>query len=505
MSKRYHISQDLLKFFGITSVIMLGWQAQHTRGEPIPDHTKHNSSDRPNIIFLMADDLGYGDLSCYGATKISTPNIDRLARQGIRFTNAYAPAALCTPTRYGVLTGRYCWRSRLKEWVLLGHEPPLIESHRLTVAELFKQQGYATACIGKWHLGFIWQTKDGTPPDEEGRNVDYTKPLTGGPLEQGFDYFFGIDCPLDRQPYSFIENDHTVGIPSVEKSPRERCQKPGLMAPGWKDKDVGPTFTQKAIDFLEKHVEQHPEKPFFLYLPSSTPHAPWAPPDFIKGKSQAGPRGDMIVELDWTTGKLMKTLRRLNIANNTLFIFTSDNGPNNTEPFGHYSAGKLRGYKGDIWEGGLRVPFIARWPGTIKPGLISDEIICLTDLFATCAAILKIQLPSTAAEDSYNILPALLGQKITQPIRQATVLHSAYGMFAIRQGPWKLIFGLGSGGPGKFRNIEPKPGEPEGQLYNLDKDPAEKNNLWFQHPDIVEHLTKLLDKYKKQGHSRRDL
>ena len=480
--------------------------------------TSKTPRDRPNIIFLMADDMGYGDLGCYGATQIPTPNIDRLAKQGIRFTDAHAPSALCTPTRYGVLTGRYCWRTRLKKGVIYGHSKPLIEPNRMTVPSLLKQHGYTTACVGKWHLGFEWALKDKQKEiQEDGTNVDYAKPIKNGPLEFGFDYFFGIAASLDMPPYCFIENDHTVGIPSVEKHPYNTLQKKGLMPTGWKDENVGPTFTHKAIGFIENNLKHHPNRPFFLYLPVSAPHTPCTPPDFIKNKSTAGVRGDMVTEVDWTLGQLLETLDKHNLSDNTLVIVTSDNGALTVglpswqgEPpakydlvhHGHRPNGPLRGQKADIYDGGHREPFIARWPGRIKPNSTTNELTCLIDLMATCAAIIGAKLPDNAAEDSFNILPALLGKKLNKPIREALVHHSGKGMFSIRQGRWKLVLGRGSGGFSIPQHIEPQPHEPQGQLYDLVNDPAETCNVWAQHPQTVERLTKLLDKYKKTGRSR---
>ncbi|MFC1554075.1 arylsulfatase [candidate division KSB1 bacterium] len=460
----------------------------------------------PNIIVIMADDLGYGDLGCYGATQIPTPNIDELARKGILFTDAHAPAAVCTPTRYSILTGRYCWRSRLKRGNLNGYSRSLIEPDRKTIASMLKEKDYVSACIGKWHLGF---------GNEE--RVDYTQPLRPGPLDVGFDYFFGIPASLDMPPYCFIENDRTVGTLSEEKNPYNTLQRNGLMTPGWKDEEVGPTFTRKAITFIEKNVKSNPDQPFFLYLPYQAPHTPCTPPDFIKGRSQAGVRGDMVTELDWAVGQILGTVEKHNLTDNTLIILTGDNGALTTGPAGwaddppekydlvhngHRPNGSLRGQKSDTWDGGHREPFIACWPGRIKPGTTCNEIICLTDIMATCAAITGIELPENAGEDSYNILPALLGQKREKPIREAIVHHSGSGVFSIRQGDWKLILGRGSGGFSFPARIRPEPGEAQGQLYNLKTDPAENDNLWTQHPEIVTRLTKLLDKYKEQGYSR---
>lgn len=466
---------------------------------------------KPNIIFIMADDMGYGDVTCYNPdSKIPTPNMDLLAKQGIRFTDAHSPDAVCSPTRYGVLTGRYCWRTWLKKHALVGYSRPLIEPGRMTVASMAKEHGYKTACIGKWHMGLTWQYKAGMevnlqgkaelPFDdiiEMGEKVDFTKPLKDGPIDHGFDYFFGTaGCSTTDPPYVFIENNRTLGIPNVMRPDKYICDA-GHMVPDWDPTRVDTQLVQKAVEF----VEENQNNPFFLYLPLSSPHAPHLPPEFLKGKSGISPRADMVLWVDWSVGEIMYTLDRLHLADNTLLIVTSDNGPLPSRK-GHKSAGNWRGYKSHIWEGGHRVPFIARWPRKTKANTTSDETICLIDLMASCAAIVGAKLPNNAGEDSYNILPALLGKKYHKPIRKAIVLHSCFGVFAIRQGRWKLILGTkGSGGWVKPSGTGPKPGVP-GQLYNLANDPYEKNDLWDERPETVERLTKLLEKYKKQGYSR---
>ena len=464
-------------------------------------------SKNPNIVFIMADDMGYGDLGCYNKkSKIPTPHMDRLAAEGMRFTDAHSPSAVCTPTRYGVLTGRYCWRSRLKRGVLGGYSPALIDTNRMTVASMLKQHGYATACIGKWHLGL-----------GNAKKTDYDKPLVPGPNALGFDYFYGIPASLDMTPYCYIENERPVEKPTLTieagKANEDGWWRPGAIAPGFKHVEVLPRLTEKAVKYIDDHTNTSPDKPFFMYFPLPAPHCPIAPADFVKGRSKAGGYGDFVVQVDWTVGQVVKALKRNGLTGNTLIIITSDNGsPGRTkikrdpysiiEIYGHYPNGDLRGIKADAWDGGHREPFIARWPGKIPAGTTNDEIICLTDLMATCAAIVGAKLPENAGEDSFNLLPALSGQKLDKPIREAIVHHSLSGMFAIRQGKWKLILGLGSGGFTKPQKIKPKPGQPAGQLYNLEDDLAESNNLWSKHPEIVERLTKLLQKYKEQGRTR---
>ena len=476
-------------------------------------------SKLPNIIYILADDMGYGDLTCLNkASKIPTANMDRIAAEGIHFTDAHSPSAVCTPTRYGILTGRYCWRTHLKKGVLWGYSPALIEPQRLTVASLLKKHGYRTACIGKWHLGLDWATTDGKRPSSrkeqtKAQNIDFAKPFGGGPNELGFDYFFGIGASLDMIPHLYIENDRAVEMPTLEikKSPWPAFYRGGPIAPGFKHIEVLPTITKKAVQFIEEHTKQSPENPFFLYFPLTAPHQPWVPVDFVKGRSRAGVYGDFVFQVDWTVGQVLDTLDKLKLTDNTLIIVTSDNGSHWKKDFikeySHRANYHFRGMKADIWDGGHRIPFIARWPapmaqGKIKPGASSDETICLSDLMATCAAIVGEELPDNAGEDSYNILPALLGKKLDKPIREATVHHSSRGMFSIRQGKWKLVLGRGSGGFSEPKHIEPKPGEPKGQLYNLQEDIAEENNLWIGRPDVVQRLTELLEKYKKQGHSR---
>jgi len=470
--------------------------------------TMTSPETRPNIIFIMADDLGYGDLSCYGATKIQTPNIDRLASQGVSFKDAHSSAAVCTPSRYSVLTGRYCWRTPLKEWVLWGFEPPLIEPERLTVASLLKKHGYASAAIGKWHLGLEWTTLDGKPPQEDGGNVDYGAPLGGGPTALGFDTSFIITGSLDMAPYCFIRDDHIVGTPTEEKHPYHPQQRKGLMVPGWQDDQVDVTFAQEALSFIDCQASERPGEPFFLYLTPSAPHRPCVPPDFINGVSQAGQRGDMVALVDWMVGEIDAALTQYGLVENTLIIITSDNGARITDfygrDYGHRSCGDLRGQKADIWDGGHREPFIARWPGVIQPGTSSYDIICLGDLLATCTEIVGEDLSGDAAEDSFSYLSTLTGDGSKSPTRPAIVHHSGDGMFSIREGRWKLILGLGSGGFTHPVRADTQPGGPQGQLYDMETDTQETLNLWVREPEVVQRLSSLLETYINEGRSNFD-
>jgi len=485
-----------------------------------------DQNNNPNIIYIMADDLGYGDVGCYNENSlIPTPNIDQLAGEGLIFTDAHSPSAVCTPTRYGVLTGRYCWRTWLKRGVIGGYTPPLIEESRTTIASLLKENNYTTACIGKWHLGLGWTRMNGFTPGWEdaagywrgswqdgdstkGLNVDFTKPVQHGPEYLGFDStFYTAACSTIDGPFAYIQNRYTVGIPDrmieVDKSKGgDYRPRPGWQAPGFEIETVDIEFTKKAISFMEVSVKSKSGNPFFVYLALSAPHAPWLPPEMVQGRSDAGPRGDQVVLVDWCVGQIMNFLKENKLDKNTLVIFTSDNGPRHGIN-GHQSAGNLRGYKSHIWEGGHRIPFIVHWPGIVNKGSVTDEPICLTDMMATFAAITGAILPEGSGEDSYNILPAISGEKLDKPIREAIVHHSENGTFSIRKGEWKLILdNKTSGGWVEPSGKRPVPGTP-GQLYNIISDPYEQNDLWEEHPEIVKDLTNLLEKYKTEGRSNK--
>ncbi|MFX0180257.1 MAG: arylsulfatase [Candidatus Hodarchaeota archaeon] len=465
-----------------------------------------NTENYPNIIFILADDMGYGDLGCYGSEKIPTPNMDKIASEGIRFTDAHSSSAVCSPSRYSILTGRYCWRTKLKRSVLWGYSFPLIEPERPTIATLLKKRGYHTAAIGKWHVGLKWPTRNYEPlknPHTRNPDIDFSKPIKGGPTSLGFDYFFGISGSLDMPPYCFIENEHTIGIPSLPKEPLYQQQSEGLMVPGWRDDKVDVKFTEKAIQFIQEHVKSESAHPLFIYLCTSAPHRPCdVQPEFIKGKSQAGDRGDMVILVDWVVGQINDELENLGLIENTLIMITSDNGARatcfNGEDYGHNSNGSWRGQKGDIWEGGHREPLIARWPNHIKPNIVSKEPLCLVDLFATLAALLDLPITDGVAEDSFNMLPALLGKQQVKQIRDSIIHHSMWGTFSIRHENWKLIKGRGSGGFTLPAKIIPRKGEPKGQLYDLNKDPEEQSNLWNDKPKIVGNLEDLLNHIKKK-------
>jgi arylsulfatase A len=451
----------------------------------------------PNIIYVLADDLGWGDLRCYNPdSAIPTPHADRLASQGVRFTDMHSPSSVCTPTRYGILTGRYCWRTQLKKGVLWGYSPNLIEPGRLTVPGMLKRQGYYTAGVGKWHLGL-----------GNAEKVDYAKPLKPGPCDHGFDYYFGIPASLDMDPYLYFENDRTVEQPTSETpgqdKPRGVFWRKGPIAPGFDIEQVLPTLTSKAETIIRERAGK--AQPLFLYLPLTGPHTPWMPLKQNQGRSKAGIYGDFVTQVDDTLGRILKAVDDAGAASNTLVIFTSDNGADWKEEdkakFAHRSNANWRGEKADVWDGGHRVPFLARWPGQVPKGSVSSQLGCLTDLMGTSAAISGFSLPRDAGEDSFNLLPAYRGTA-RRPIRDAIVHHSSEGVFCIREGSWKLVLGLGSGGFSVPKFIKPTPGGPQGQLYNLKDDPGETTNLWLEKPEMVRKLSALLERYQNQGYSR---
>jgi len=463
-----------------------------------------SAAERPNIVYVLCDDLGYGDVHALNPErgKIPTPNMDRLAREGMTFTDAHSGSSVCTPTRYGILTGRYAWRTRLQSGVLFGLSAPLIAPERLTVPGLLKQAGYRTACIGKWHLGLGWTGQTTDAGDLKGGLVDYAKPLTDSPVTHGFDRFFGISGSLDMPPFVWIENDRLTEQPTATK----KWLREGPAGPSFEAVDVLPTLTRRAIDyFAERAPDAKAGKPFFLYLPLNSPHTPIVPSPEWQGRSGISPYADFVMQTDDCLGQMLKALDRLGLADNTLVVFTSDNGCSpaanvkELESKGHYPSAQFRGYKADIWEGGHRVPFICRWPGKIKPGSASAQLICLTDLMATCADLTGVPVPPTAGEDSVSILPALLGTD-KGPLRESVVHHSINGLFALRQGSWKLELCPGSGGWCEPRDPAAlKAGLPPRQLYDFSRDIGERTNLQADEPERVDRMTDLLEKAVSDG------
>lgn len=483
-------------------------------------------SNSPNIIYILADDMGYGDVGCYNpSSKIPTPNMDFLASQGMCFTNTHSPSAVCTPTRYGLMTGRYCWRSNLQEGVLYNYELPLIEPDRVTLPSMLRNKGYYSACIGKWHLGLGWKEKEGEqfslfqnrlpwpsppPSPEEEEKIDFKADISGGPIDLGFDEFFGTSgCATAQPPYGFIQGNRMTEIPTVRKGDQEKGGRDGLMVPGWKHKNVDPLFTRKAVHFIEERARE-PSVPFFLYLSASSPHEPCiesAVPEFARGVSEAGPRGDMVWLFDWMVGEIMDALERTGMANNTLVVVTSDNGAMPGclgRTYGHTSCGSWRGYKGYIWDGGHREPFIMRWPQVIEPKSKSSQLVGLQDFMATIAEALDIRLPKNSSDDSISFLSTLKGQVSNKIGRSSLVHHSSLGVFALRSTSfdedWKLIVDCvnsgdnGRGVDGGMGN-GPVPGSP-GQLYRMDNDSGEIYNLYDNFPEVVQRLNDQLEGIK---------
>lgn len=464
----------------------------------------------PNVVYILADDMGIGDLGCYNPeSKIPTPHMDALAAIGMRFTDAHSGSAVCTPTRYGLLTGRYCWRTRLKSGVTWGASPCLIPPDRMTVASLLKKHGYNTACVGKWHVGLDWATKEPgvTLTDNWQKDVpkiDFSKPIRLGPPQLGFDYFFGIPASLDMPPYVYVQNDRVTAAPTgmVEGKSGKPYIREGIAAPGFNERDVLPEMTRRALAWLDK---QSADTPFFLYFPLPAPHTPVVPIEKFRGKSKAGEYGDFVVQCDWVVGQVIETLKQRGVANNTLLIVTSDNG---SSPHGfpikeeiqyqHATSHIYKGRKSHTYEGGHRVAFIASWPARMKAGSVCDEPICHTDLLATCAEIVGEKLPDGAGEDSVSILPLLEGRKLDGPLREAVVHHSLNGTFCIRQGEWKLIHGPGHGG---FTSIKEPFSKDSIQLYHVAGDVRETKNVAEEHPEVVNRLRKLLASYIERGRS----
>jgi arylsulfatase A len=506
----------------MTSLTQLSWLLCCTTAVLAQD------TPRPNIIHILCDDLGYGDVKALNpAGKISTPQLDRIAAQGMIFTDAHSPSSVCSPTRYGVMTGRYNWRTKLQSGVLGGLSPRLIEPGRLTVADVAKKAGYATACIGKWHLGMGMTVKPGSTVSElniespeQANSVDFTKPITDGPNAVGFDYYYGISASLDMVPYCFIENTKVTAQPTergllqMNGSQAGATTREGPMAPGFKGEDVLPSIISHAVGYIQEHSKQ----PFFIYLPLNSPHTPILPTAQWRGRSGISLYADFVMQTDDAIGQVISALEKAGIADNTLVIVTSDNGCSPQANFpqlaehGHNPSHVFRGNKADIFDGGHRVPYLIQWPAVVKGGSRCDQTVCLVDFMATVAEILGQRLPADAAEDSYSYLSQLRGE-LTKPIRPNIVHHSINGSFAIREGSWKLELCPDSGGwspprpsaPGKAKGkVKAKPTAealPPLQLYDLSTDIGERSNLAEQQPEKVSQLTKILEQLVQNGRS----
>lgn len=486
-------------------------------------------TDKPNILLILADDLGYGDVSCYNEeSKVRTPHLDRLASEGMRFTDAHSPSTVCTPTRYSILTGRMAFRTGFKGVFTGVGGPCLIEKERLTLPEMLQRQGYTTAMFGKWHIGMSFPDKNGkriTRGGVEGvRMVDYKRPIPDAPVHHGFDHFFGTACcPTTDWLYAYIEGDR-IPVPPVKpidktglpKHPYSRDNRSGLIAPDFDVEEVDLVFLEKSREFIRSHVRNSPGKPFFLFHSMQAVHLPSFPADRFKGKTKAGPHGDFIHQMDWVVGELMEELDKLEIAQDTFVLFASDNGPEvptviaMRRDHDHDGARPWRGVKRDQWEGGHRTPFIVRWPEKIKAGSTSNQLTSLTDLFATCATITGATLPNHAAEDSYNLLPVLDGSQGDQPVRPYLLQQTMSLAMSVRAGKWKLLDHKGSGGNNyerkgewgmsQFALPDTDPDAP-GQLYNLATDPGEQNNLYSKHPGKVAELKAILTEAMTSGRS----
>jgi arylsulfatase A-like enzyme len=494
---------------------------------PLASHAADTPKQaKPNIIIILADDLGYGDVGCYNPeSKVATPNLDRLASQGIRFTDSHSPSTVSTPSRYSLLTGRMAFRIPYKGVFAGVGGPCLIKEDQLTLPQMLRNQGYSTAMTGKWHVGLSFFDNDGqriTKGGVEGvKMIDYSRAIPDGPVNRGFDQFYGTACcPATDFLYAFIDGDRIPVPPTgmLDKSnlprhPYAEDNRDGMIAPNYDLEELDMVFLKKSLEFLNDYAKKQPEKPFFLFHSMNAVHLPSFAAKQFQGSTKAGPHGDFIYELDYIVGELMKTLDRLGMADNTVVMFSSDNGPEVTSvvnmraDYGHDGARPWRGVKRDQWEGGHRVPFIVRWPGKIASGSTSDQTVCLTDIMATCAAITGTALPDSAAQDSFNILPLLLNKESGGTVRPYTLHQTISLALAIRKGPWKYLDHRGSGG-NNYNNPELKPfaladnaPDAPGQLYNLESDPRETVNLYFKHPEIVQELKALLEKSKAEGRS----
>ena len=457
-------------------------------------------AQQPNVMIIYADDLGYGEVKAFNPErcKLETPWIDSLACDGMVFTDGHSSSAVCTPSRYSMLAGRYSWRSKLQKGVLNPWGEDLLKPERITMPELVKTKGYLTAAIGKWHLGWDWQKRDG--------QWVFDEPVCGGPVEHGYDYYFGPDVP-DYPPFAWIENDRLSAMPVENSKPDPRGGRGGSLVPGWEPEAMLSTMAGKVAEYLEERAAD--QKPFFLYFGLTSPHTPIVPSKDWKGKSGMGVYCDFVLETDHTVGQVLQALEKSGLDKNTLVFFSSDNGCSSgpskstklAKEYDHYTSANLRGYKGSNFEGGTRVPFIVRWPGVVPAGSTCDRMVCQVDYMATVADVLGIEMPEEAGVDSVSFLPLLKDPKAVLP-RESLILHNYYGEFSFRQGAYKLILAPGNGhgfggGPSDTEAI--KRGDPMVQLYNLENDLAESVNLAEKQPEHVQNMTERMVKEIRQG------
>lgn len=482
-------------------------------------HVNGASTSKPHIVYIIADDMGYGDVQVLNPErgKVATPHMDRVAEEGMIFTDAHTTSSVCTPTRYSVLTGRYNWRTKLQKGVLNGYGLPLIPKDRMTVPSFLRDNGYTTAMIGKWHLGLGIPTTDGAKAAATGKiremlnqgvfppvklsNIDWKGAIQGGPVDLGFDSWYGISASLDFPPYVWIRDRNWIGKGTHPKA----FHRPGPASKDFEAVDVLDKLAAESVQYITNYESK---KPFFIYIPLPSPHTPIVPTQKWLGKSGIGRYGDFMMQTDDFVGQVVKALEDKGISENTLLIVTSDNGCSKAadlkelESHGHFASAHFRGSKADLWEGGHRVPFLVKWPKVIQAGSVSDELTCQIDLLATCAELLGKDLPDSAGEDSESILPLFTGEP-AQFTRKGIVHHSVSGHFAYRQGKWKLLLAKGSGGwtlPNE-RNMAKVPDAPKGQLYDLEADPGEQNNLYPKNPEIVETLLAQLTEEIVNGRS----
>ena len=466
-------------------------------------------AEKPNIVVILADDMGIDSVSAFNPKlSLETPHLDRLVSEGMSFMDAHSSSAVCTPTRYGLLTGRYNWRSRLKRGIVGKWERPLISEDRLTLPLMLRDQGYSTTMIGKWHLGHNWPKKGGGTT-EKLAEIDFTASIKGGPTDRGFDYWFGDDVP-NWPPYAWRENDRLLGkITTTAKAlglTSSTGVSDGPAVAGWTLEAVLPEYAKRCSEKIHEKAKE--DKPFFLYFPMPSPHTPISPSKEWKGKSGISEYADFLLETDWAVGEVLRALDDTGETDNTLVFFTTDNGTSPKAKFSELDAKGVhltenwRGYKADAFEGGHRVPFVVRWPGKIAPGTRSDETISLVDIMATCAEVVDYTVPATAAEDSMSLLPVLTGKTLSEPLHDAVVCHSISGHFALRRGKWKIMYCKGSGGwSAPKENSSALKKSPAIQLYDLEKDPKESTNVASRFPEVVTELTAILRGYVESGRS----
>ncbi|MBK1878144.1 sulfatase family protein [Pelagicoccus mobilis] len=479
---------------------------------------------RPNVVIIYADDMGYGDLACQNPdSKIPTPNLDQLAAEGMRFIDAHSSSGICSPSRFALLTGIYHWRRQ--HGIVNSFGKPFFSDSDFTLAHMLQKVGYSTACIGKWHLGFDWKFNGGPSGEVVQWNrkrkfylpeeVDWSGPLKGGPLDRGFDYYFG-DGTINFPPYAWVENEQILEVPTAVMDPHDIGFpipegnwefRPGPKVEGWNPYEVLPTLTEKAVEWIGN---QKSDTPFFLYFPLPSPHAPIIPNEEFVGKSDAGPYGDFVYQSDWVAGQVLEALRVNGFDENTIVIFSADNGPEKyaferAEKFGHFSMGELRGLKRDVWEGGHHVPFVVKWPGEIEAGSVSDEVISQVDIMATIASVVGADLPDGAAVDSYDLSRVWSGESSDGGLREATVHNTFDGLWGLRQGKWCYInkkTGEHSKMPQAFKELRGYQDFEKGPLlFDMEKDPGQRVNLAEQHPERVERMAALLQTYREQGYS----